>query len=124
MKAGELSLDRRARRVTLGGAHLDMTPKALAVLEYLMTHPDEAVGRERLLDAVLGWEYPAVTRTVDTRMAELVEDRKVLVSESGINTYDDISKLAAAGVSAVLVGESLMRSPDIGAKVRELFNLG
>lgn len=55
------------------------------------------------------------------RMAELVEDRSVLVSESGINTYDDIKKLAAAGVSAVLVGESLMRSPDVGAKVRELF---
>jgi indole-3-glycerol phosphate synthase len=57
------------------------------------------------------------------RMAELVEDRKVLVSESGIHTYDDIKKLEGAGVSAVLVGESLMRSHDIGAKVRELFNL-
>src|SRR5688500_1486654 len=57
------------------------------------------------------------------RMTELVEDRSVLVSESGINTIEDIEKLAEAGVSAVLVGESLMRSPDIGAKVRELFNL-
>ena len=56
------------------------------------------------------------------RLSELVEDRSVLVSESGINTYDDIKKLSAAGVSAVLVGESLMRSDDIGAKVRELFN--
>ena len=56
------------------------------------------------------------------RMAEFVEDRSVLVSESGIHTYADIKKLAEIGVSAVLVGESLMRSPDIGAKVRELFN--
>ncbi len=55
------------------------------------------------------------------RLAELVEDRRVLVSESGINTRADIARLAEAGVSAVLVGESLMRSPDIGAKVRELF---
>ena len=55
------------------------------------------------------------------RLAELVEDRSVLVSESGIHTRADIQKLAAAGVSAVLVGESLMRSQDIGAKVRELF---
>lgn len=55
------------------------------------------------------------------RLAELVEDRSVLVSESGIHTPADIKKLADAGVSAVLVGESLMRSPDIGAKVRELF---
>lgn len=57
------------------------------------------------------------------RMAELVEDRGVLVSESGIHTYDDIRKLAQVGVSAVLVGESLMRSDNIPEKVRELFNL-
>jgi DNA-binding winged helix-turn-helix (wHTH) protein len=45
------------------------------VLEFLMTHPDEVVGRERLLDAVWGWAYPAGARTVDTRIAEL---RRVL----------------------------------------------
>src|SRR5947208_404378 len=55
------------------------------------------------------------------RMADLVEDRRVLVSESGINTPDDVKKLADAGVSAMLVGESLMRSPDIGAKIRDLY---
>ncbi|NWG05834.1 MAG: response regulator transcription factor [Chloroflexi bacterium] len=71
LTANDLSLDRRARRVTLAGKALDMTPKALSVLEYLMTHPDEAVTRERLLEVVWGWEYPAGTRTVDTRMAEL-----------------------------------------------------
>jgi len=71
LTAGDLSLDRRARRASLSGQTLELTPKALAVLEYLMTHPDEAVTRERLLDAVWGWEYPAGTRTVDTRMAEL-----------------------------------------------------
>jgi DNA-binding response OmpR family regulator len=71
LTSADLSLDRRARRASLAGQALDLTPKALAVLEYLMTHPDEAVTRERLLDAVWGWEYPAGTRTVDTRMAEL-----------------------------------------------------
>ena len=55
------------------------------------------------------------------RLAELVEDRDVLVSESGIGTPDDIRKLADAGVRAVLVGETLMKSPDIGAAVRGLF---
>lgn len=71
LTSGDLSLDRRARRASLRGKQLDLTPKALAVLEYLMTHPDEAVARERLLETVWGWEYPAGTRTVDTRMAEL-----------------------------------------------------
>jgi indole-3-glycerol phosphate synthase len=55
------------------------------------------------------------------RMSELVEDRNVLVSESGINNHEDIRKLADAGVRAVLVGESLMRSDDIAAKIASLF---
>jgi indole-3-glycerol phosphate synthase len=55
------------------------------------------------------------------RMAELVADRSILVSESGIHTNADIRKLAEAGVQAVLVGESLMRSEDIGGKIAELF---
>ncbi len=71
LSASGLVLDRRARRVSLDEKLLELTPKAFSVLEYLMTHPDEAVSRERLLDAVWGWAYPAGTRTVDTRMAEL-----------------------------------------------------
>jgi indole-3-glycerol phosphate synthase len=55
------------------------------------------------------------------RMAELVEDRSVLVSESGIDTNADVKKLASAGVRAVLVGESLMRSDDIPAKIKSMF---
>lgn len=66
-----LLLDRRARRASLGDQALNLTPKAFALLEYLMTHPDELLTRERLLDAVWGWDYPAGTRTVDTRIAEL-----------------------------------------------------
>jgi DNA-binding response OmpR family regulator len=69
--SGALELDRRARRATLDGRTLSLTPKALALLEYLMTHPDELITRERLLDAVWGWDYPAGTRAVDTRVAEL-----------------------------------------------------
>jgi len=55
------------------------------------------------------------------RMCELVADRRVLVSESGINTAYDIRKLADAGVTAALIGESFMRSDDIAAKMREMF---
>jgi DNA-binding response OmpR family regulator len=50
---------------------LDLSPKAFAVLEYLMTHPDEVVSRERLLQTVWGWDYPAGGRTVDTRIFEI-----------------------------------------------------
>lgn len=44
----------------------------------------------------------------------------LLVAESGIHTHGDLRRLAACGAGAVLVGESLMRHPDIPAKVREL----
>jgi indole-3-glycerol phosphate synthase len=44
----------------------------------------------------------------------------LLVSESGIRTREDVQRLKAAGCGAILVGETLMRSPDIGKMVDEL----
>ncbi|HBX70645.1 MAG TPA: DNA-binding response regulator [Chloroflexi bacterium] len=71
LTCADLAFDRRARRAYLGGEELTLTPKALVLLEYLMTHPDELVSRERLLDVVWGWDYPVGSRAVDTRVAEL-----------------------------------------------------
>lgn len=67
----DVVLDRQARRAWRGSGELMLTPKAVGLLEYLMTHPDELIQRDRLLDAVWGWDYPAGTRTVDTRIAEI-----------------------------------------------------
>ena len=61
-----------------------LTPKALALLEYLLTHPDELVTRDRLLDVVWGWDYPVGTRAVDTRIAEL---RRVLEDDPSSPSY-------------------------------------
>jgi indole-3-glycerol phosphate synthase len=47
-----------------------------------------------------------------------------LVSESGIGTRDDVLRLQAAGVRAALVGETLMRAADVGAKLDELRGAG
>lgn len=44
----------------------------------------------------------------------------LLVAESGIHTRADVERLAKCGAKAILVGESLMRHADIGAKAREL----
>ncbi len=71
----DLVFDRRSKRAWLGAVELDLTPKALVLLEYLLTHPDELLSRERLLDVVWGWDYPVGTRAIDTRVAEL---RRVL----------------------------------------------
>ena len=44
----------------------------------------------------------------------------LLVAESGINSRADVERLKKCGAGAILVGESLMKQDDIGAKVREL----
>jgi len=54
------------------------------------------------------------------RLRQQVPADTVFVSESGIRTAADVARLRAAGVDAMLVGESLMRSPDIGRAVDEL----
>ena len=54
------------------------------------------------------------------RLRDQVPPEVVLVSESGISTRRDVERLEAAGVSAILVGESLMRAPDIGLAVDRL----
>ncbi len=84
LKCGDLSFDRRARRAYLGGEEVLLTPKALVLLEYLMTHPDELVTRERLLDVVWGWDYPVGSRAVDTRVAEL---RRVIRDDAANPRY-------------------------------------
>jgi len=53
-------------------------------------------------------------------LAPLVPAGRVLVSESGICTRADVERVAAAGARAILVGESLMRSPEILPRVQEL----
>ena len=45
---------------------------------------------------------------------------RIVVSESGITSHADLRRLGAAGVGAVLVGESLMRAADIGAALDAL----
>jgi len=86
LRCGDLSLDRQARRLTRGQEELRLTPKAITLLEYLMMHPDELLSRDRLLDAVWGWDYPTGTRTVDTRIAEL---RRVLGDDASEPRYID-----------------------------------
>lgn len=56
------------------------------------------------------------------RLANLAPKNALLVSESGIFTYDDIIRVKNAGANAVLVGESLMRQADVTAAVKKLLN--
>jgi indole-3-glycerol phosphate synthase len=56
------------------------------------------------------------------RLLPLIPPEVVVVSESGIETAADITRLRDKGVRAFLIGESLMRAPDPGVKLRELLH--
>ena len=53
---------------------------------------------------------------------QLRQSDSVLVSESGLFTRHDLDRVQSAGASAVLVGEALMRQPDVEAGLRSLIN--
>ena len=52
-----------------------------------------------------------------------LRDQAILVAESGIHTRADVERLQRCGSGAILVGESLVKQGDIGAKVRELIGV-
>jgi indole-3-glycerol phosphate synthase len=87
---------------------------------------------ERELERALGLETSLIginnrnLKTLKTdlatteKLAELVPPDRFLVAESGIRDNDDLKRLAAVGAGAFLVGESLMRQPDVEAATRTL----
>lgn len=84
------------------------------------------------LDAVLKLDPPLLgvnNRNLKTFVTDLehsmqlatrVPQQTILVSESGIRDRECVVRLRDAGIGAILVGETLMRSPDIGDKLDEL----
>jgi indole-3-glycerol phosphate synthase len=58
--------------------------------------------------------------SVTERLAPMVPQGKIVVSESGIDTRDDIGRVARAGAHAVLIGEALVTAADPGKRLRGL----
>lgn len=56
------------------------------------------------------------------RLVAMIPDDRVAIAESGINTHADLERLSAHGIRRFLVGESLMRQPDIEAATRTLLH--
>ncbi len=102
-----------------------------AILDLGMTplveiHDEENLPRVLDLGATLvgvnNRNLKAMTTDLDhvLRLRERVPDDVVLVAESGIKTRADVERLEAAGIAAMLVGESLLKQPDPGRAAKSL----
>jgi DNA-binding response OmpR family regulator len=70
-KAGAITLDLDARRVTVDGRALELTGREYDLLAFFVTHPDRVFSREQLMEAVWGSRYFGTARTVDNFVARL-----------------------------------------------------
>jgi DNA-binding response OmpR family regulator len=70
VRAGEVELDRRARRCTVRGREIDLTRREFDLLETLLANPGHVCTRDQLLDAAWGSRYVS-EKTVDVHVAGL-----------------------------------------------------
>ena len=107
-------------------AEYGKTARSLGLSALVEAHDEREVERAlRVENAVIGVNNRDLRDfTVDcrnsVRLRKLVPRDRIFVSESGIRTPEDIEVLRRSGTDAVLIGETLMRSPDKAAELRRL----
>lgn len=104
----------------------DALAKDLGMVALVEVHDEAEMERAKKVGAQL---IGINNRNLDTfqvdletsvRLVKKAPKESLLVAESGISTRDHIRRLQSAGVNAFLIGETFMRAPDPGAKLREL----
>jgi indole-3-glycerol phosphate synthase len=109
-----------------GAEALIAAAKSLCLDWLIEVHDEQELATALRLDGPLIGINNRDLKTFETRLettlrlAPLVPGDRLLVSESGIAGPADLTRLARAGVTSVLVGESLMRAPDVAAATRTL----
>lgn len=103
--------------------------RSLGMTALVETHTAEEI--ERAIDAgahIIGINNRDLATfhvdiNVTLELKKHVPGGHVLVSESGIHTREHVRRLEDGGVDAILVGEALVKSGNIGAKIQELLGL-
>jgi indole-3-glycerol phosphate synthase len=58
--------------------------------------------------------------SVTQHLIRMIPENKIIVSESGIESYEQVMFLKSLGVNAVLIGGAFMKAENVGEKIREL----
>jgi indole-3-glycerol phosphate synthase len=111
---------------------VDLAGLAVAIgLEVLLEVHDEtemaralAIEGEDVVIGINNRDLASFAVSLDTtvRLSGLVPADRLLVSESGVRTHEDVERLAALGVDAVLVGESLLAQIDVERAIHRLMD--
>ena len=73
VKADDLIVDRSRYSVFLEGKAIDMPPKELELLHFMVSHPNRVFTREQILDNIWGRDFFGDTRTVDVHVKRIRE---------------------------------------------------
>jgi DNA-binding response OmpR family regulator len=71
LQVGEVVLDLRARRATVGHRSVELTAREFTLAETLMRHPDQVLSREQLLSHVWGYDFDPGSNIVDVYIGYL-----------------------------------------------------
>lgn len=86
ISAGQLVLDRSAKKANIAGNEINLGPIEFRLLEFFMLHPDRVYSREQLLDRVWGGNVYVEDRTVDVHIRRLRKSISILNHETMIQT--------------------------------------
>ncbi len=80
LRAADLELDLRTRRVERAGSEIHLTAREFELLAYLMRHPNQVLSRSQILNAVWGYDYDPGTNVLEVYIGYL---RKKLSTVDG-----------------------------------------
>lgn len=99
MLLGDLSMDATARELHVGERRVELTPREWAILEYLLLHAQTVVGKDKLLQAISGWDDPLAPNAVEvyvSRVRAKLEGSSVSIrTVRGVGYRLEIARTAA-----------------------------
>ncbi len=90
LRFGELVLDLNSRRLVRNGLGIDLTMKEFELLKFFMSHPDEVLTREQILDNVWGYDFQGESNVIEVyirylrRKLETKGNKRILQTVRGL----------------------------------------